>query len=1221
MTSPHRHISASELIGSWPVVPHPTDGYSKSYLLTGTIMESAKILGMRTDSSGFDVHNKSLALYVNGAFTQVDFNDYGPGLYSIDQVVANINGDVGSTVAYADNGFLLLKSPTSGDGSSLKVQSITGYEELPAELGLLSGTEVFAGELEKATHLDPTRQVATPGQLAALWGEPLTADHFNRIAMQLATSVDDSHNLFYKRRTAQKKVYETTLAGVPSFQLATSDMVYMGPDAAPTANQLEEVIAILDENDDEIVVESENIANTTTGTVTFAIEADTESQLVTFNSLSPFQSTDPAGDWYVRVQGLAGGASALNGVLLKILEFRSSSQVVVHPVVPSTGQVIKSDQTTASATQQRVQIITEKARVEGFYSDAGLTQRAEQVNAARQGPLAVTRIERNNRIYCATGDFVAQGVIVGDLVSWDAAGASSPYTNQGTYRVSAVVDAKTLELCAEDFSSALLNPVGPVHGNVTITSDGDFLSQPYVKFVNPDAVPNGNVRIHYLGSSTLKEAMDDVATFAGSVRHAQEAEANLQKAIIGLAGPSMDSLADVLSWVYGDRRNNLENTIVQLQNEHHNDDTGGGGGRHSDIRPDTLDMFPGISGATGIFRNASGEDTSTIVKMGLRDSADAGYQFSVNGQGNVSIGDLAGGATDLYISRTTRRAQFGIETSGVGNYTDVFFYSANADAWVDIWGGGTGATAAVYLGTNTGYWSIETFEGNARKALEFNIPGQHETLVLDGLNGYVGIGTSVPSSLLTLKARSSSDDDMLELRGNNDTQDIIRMIFRPRGNTGSQVGWIQAYDDGAGPDEPAFSIQAFNELYLGSNLSMYFRPGFMDAWYMHWFSGHLLPMTTSMDIGATGEEVRHFYGYQATIGGGSSDYHTLFRPKNVDKGLSVVGWSYAAVGYAGPFGTGTPGDEFTVMTLGVQGTSGVSPLNYLVSEEALTIRTDNPDNSLYLQAASLLELRSGADGSSGIKYMNFRVAGTIRWRIEEDGDLVPVTTGLDLGSSGAPLADGYFSGAVSIVPDGMLVLGGTAGALEGGVYYTEAIDVLSVQQQAGAAFLFTPATFQPPGDLNRDLGTSSLRWIGVYGGRGVFNDTALKHPSSLLELQARVARNQVLAAARVYWNTSEWSLVEAATIFNVSGLGPSTPYNNASYVEVDLDYPVDLKSAVLVTSLPAGASYNSPNSDVYSAHLIQGGAAAGYADRVVVRSTATGSTHEFMMVVIGSSVI
>ena len=212
MPAPYRHISAAELMGSWPVVPHPVDGYSKPYLLTGTIMETAKVLGMRRAPSGFDVHNKSLAIYVDGAFNQVDFDDYGPGLYSLTQVVSNINADVAAAVAYEDNGFLLLKSTTSGQGSSIKVTSITGYEELPAELGLLSGVEALAGDLEKATHLDPTRQVATPGQLAPMWGEPMTADHFNRVAMQLAVSADDSHNLFHMKRTAQKKVYETNLA-------------------------------------------------------------------------------------------------------------------------------------------------------------------------------------------------------------------------------------------------------------------------------------------------------------------------------------------------------------------------------------------------------------------------------------------------------------------------------------------------------------------------------------------------------------------------------------------------------------------------------------------------------------------------------------------------------------------------------------------------------------------------------------------------------------------------------------------------------------------------------------------------------------------------------------------------------------------------------------------------------------------------------------------------
>lgn len=823
MVAPYRFKSAAELIGTWPMVPHPVEGYSDTHLLTGNLIPQARILGTIRSDNGYEVQPGGVAgsfkLDIDGAEHTIVFDTAG-NTQTLQEVIDEINMDTSHTVAYDDNNFLLLKSPTPGADSYLKVIPVDGDEYMMAVLGLTANSESFGGDISSTSHIDPTRQVGTHGQIAPNWGENLTVDNFNRLAMQLAMDSERVYGLVARKRLAVRKEVTIDLDSVTvdEWQLAGDGvgLVYMGPTAAPDADHLEDYITILDLDHNEYTVEKEYVEggeSYTDGNVDCEIEDDTGNQLVTLSGHSIFHDTDPENDYYVKLTGLSGiSAPSVASGMWKILEYRSATQVVIS-CVTDTGVTIVLNGTSATGDRARVQIQTVKVRALGFYSDATCDTRAEHIQVTRATEI-VTQVERNNRVYCETGDFITDGVVAGDLVFWDDAGNDTPFSNftggdpdyavGGTpYHVLSVLDAKTLELAGNDFGPVMLNAVGTL-GEITIKSDGDFLTQPFVKFEDPLAVPSTDFIVVYMGSSTLQDTSSDVAAFAGSVRYSAETSSQVQKAILGIVGPSVDSMTDALAWLYQDRRNNLENTINQLGKEHYRDDSTEGGGRHSIIRPDKIDMFPAIAGDTFILRSDAA-DTVLTYKQQLKNNT-GNRLFYIDAFGGVGIGDSANGTSSyaLNIAKSTGAAKIKLFTSSGSAGIDML---ATGSSLTNVWTVNSGTISTKMADDGGDY--IEMLLASGATHMSFNgyrsAVSYPDALVVTS-GGRVGVGLTNPSSAFHVKNRTSAQEWMaLE----NYEQEAGYLGFYFHGYTATcdgRIGFLEGNDN--------FGIHTPNSLYI-----------------------------------------------------------------------------------------------------------------------------------------------------------------------------------------------------------------------------------------------------------------------------------------------------------------------------------------------------------------------------------------------------------------------
>jgi len=629
MASPFEYASVASLLGSWPTVP-VIGSLGAPTLLPRTLLTKARILSARKEpSAGFNVSGQSFYLDVDGTPFHISFT--GVGNLSLSSVISQINGTpLIPVVAYRDNGFLRLESPTSGETSSLRIRTDISSDVLFA-LGLFSETISRGGDLVPAATVQPESQVALPGQVSWTEGEPFEARVFNRALFQLGINNDRNEGILSKKRIAVKDELLATYTTASPQGRTLSGYIYCGDVTAPTTDQLEKWFAVLDSDGRELVKENQIVLNS--GTASFSTEADTLDTLVT-SGTSVFQGSDPQTDRYVVPSGLTGLPATLNGVPLKIIQYRSPTVVAVSPVNPNSGDLIPIYITQNGISFTRTQIDTVKCQVDGVYDSPGGT-RVENIKVNRLASQAVTRVELGDRILCSGATFVTSGVVPGDQVVWSGHGVTSPYSNNATYRVAKVIDERTLELVANDWGPVVLNPdlFSGTPGSVVVSTDGSFWLNPFIRFKSDGAIPaNGqSIRILYSKMSTLRDATDDPAVFLGpGVKYDNEVDDTVQKAILAIIGPSATSITD---YVLGDRRNNLEDLDIRLGKEHYQHD-----GRHSTIRPDIINFFPGVVGPNLILRNTGSDSDAEIVRMSLRNVADTANQFLMTNPGFMGIG-------------------------------------------------------------------------------------------------------------------------------------------------------------------------------------------------------------------------------------------------------------------------------------------------------------------------------------------------------------------------------------------------------------------------------------------------------------------------------------------------------------------------------------------------------------------------------------------------------
>jgi len=692
-----RHANAGSFIGSWPILPSVVAG--QPVLLPRTIRENATILGIqRETAAGYDLDGRSFLLNVDSTPHTISFS-YASTL-PLSEVISQINSGAGVTVAYNDNGFLKLQSPTAGDTSYLKIETdpSSSPTDVLLNLGLFPETEAYAGDLTQAQHVDPDRQVATPGQMAMAEGESFEARVFNRALASLAINNDRNEGQLSKKRVASRDSFDVASYSVPGavhgIQLSGDLLAYAGRTSTPSVAELQKFFSILDSEGRELT-KVLYVPDVTGVTGTFSTATDGSGKQIctsaAFNALS--EATYEAGAYYLVSSAFTGGAAVLNGKPLKIVEIRgglgASSEAAIENIDPATGDVIAiTDSGIAFEVCERT---ATKVVVDGVFENvttatAG-TPRLENTPVAKRSSIVPTRIELGNRIVCAGEDFTASPALqVGDLVTWASSTIDSPFNNNGTYRVDKVIDPETIQVIASDWGSAILNPAttGGSIGTLTISTDGDFILNPFLRFpsTDSDALPDvGEVfEVVYLKGTTFREATDNnPAIFQSDVRFNQEADDTVARAVLRIWGPSVTSIDDVL---YGDYRINLEHIDSRLNEEHYSYDdaekTGSSAddtrswGRHKDIRPDTINMWGYSTAETRMYLRSTADSSSATLTdphelISVRDVNDV-KKLAVTALGHITNHDSFDSThalIDLFVDATDRYKLWGSSDSSV----------------------------------------------------------------------------------------------------------------------------------------------------------------------------------------------------------------------------------------------------------------------------------------------------------------------------------------------------------------------------------------------------------------------------------------------------------------------------------------------------------------------------------------------------------------------------
>ena len=655
MTAPFGYKDVSRLMGSWPIAvlqdPAPVQQIQPDALSV-----RATILGIRRETSdGYLVGGTSLNLYADVGGTPtlhvVSFPaGTGSGLtiehFTLAEVIAAFQASApplpANTAQNSDN-FLLLQSQTVGQASYLRLESITTAEGVFPILGLEDGDIALGGGIKDTQHVDPSRQVASAGQLAMNHGERFSADVFNRLAMQLGINVDTQKGVSGRRRFAVRTKETFTGTGAFSAQIGTvsGSPAFLGKIVGPTVEEIKKVAIVVDAEGNQYTREQQLLPADVGFDLDFTWDSDTEEQRVNSSTMT-FVATDIDEPVYVIAVNLSGGPAVLNHHPMKIVRFIDVDNAVVDSVDPATGDRLQI--TEASRSGRRQFIYHAACVIDGFFEDAGLTTPLVQGTPVPLGSAAgaLTAILSNDRIEVDQGgvDFTLN-TNPGDLVQWTGAVGTAPWSNDGTYRVKQVINPKVIELVTKDYGPVFLNPnVGVGLGSVTVESDGDFFVNPYVRFVSPTVgnlqsgigaiPPSGSFFIVFMEASSLEAAVDaDPAALTNPLASELEATDITQQAIMRLVGPSASEFSDVL---YGKEILNMD----FLSREHKPNS-----GRHSTIHPDIIDMFPGVAGSTVTVRSdvlGTADDFDTL-KIRLVEALLTKSKFAVFSNGHVGIGD------------------------------------------------------------------------------------------------------------------------------------------------------------------------------------------------------------------------------------------------------------------------------------------------------------------------------------------------------------------------------------------------------------------------------------------------------------------------------------------------------------------------------------------------------------------------------------------------------
>lgn len=536
MSSPFKVRDLGQLIGSWPFIPDSSG--SSVVQAPSSIDARATILGLvREPGSGYAVGGKNFNLWVDvggvPTATQVTFT---AGNKTLVEVITTINTALGLTVASDDNGFLRLTSPTIGADSYLRLESISGSEDVFAALGLFSETIAQGGDISQAQHIDPSRGVAGSKQYSVAVGEPLEAATVNRGLLQVGFNAGAAEGRT-SIGTRTRKVRETVVAsGEIGFQVGTSDptrKIYVGNTTTPSNAELKGLIRVLDTEGKELV---RDVFFPTGETVT---GVDVQSNVS--GSSREYVTVDLNGGTF------AGGIQV--GDFIQFLDPAGGLESEPRRVVQTVGFGFLMVETGGLGVGNINGINIEKyegygsvkVQVEGFYDSfsapATFGSRVEGVsNPVPASTGTVTAVERGNRVVVSDPAVIFTNANVNDLVVWTSAGSSSPWSNNGTYRIKAIIDDNTLELVNEDYSPAILNPdtTGGL-GDIAVTSEGAFAATPFIRLTpqtegnaatGVGLVPgNGeNIILEYYVEETYVDGLVNSPNAQGSVSSSIDAD-------------------------------------------------------------------------------------------------------------------------------------------------------------------------------------------------------------------------------------------------------------------------------------------------------------------------------------------------------------------------------------------------------------------------------------------------------------------------------------------------------------------------------------------------------------------------------------------------------------------------------------------------------------------------------------------------------------------------
>lgn len=480
MAAPFKVKDVGEVLGSWPFIP---DSSGASFTQAqSALTPQATILGMvREPASGYAVGSKNFYLWrdVAGTPTQTQVS-FTAGNKTLAEVISTINTALGATVAENDNGFLRLRSPTVGANSYLRLESIAGSEDVFSVLGLYSETIARGGDYIQAQHIDPSRGVASIGQVGLNVGERLEASAINRSLLQIGINAGAPQSQLSLGRRTRKVRESVTSVGTRGILVGASDPtkgVYLGTTPTPSVEELKNLIRVLDSEGREYQKDVFFSAALTVSNADVELKTGSSStaKYATITAAGQFGSWDTG--LYVVFN------SPANGLENKPRRILNSTP---DKIIVEADDLLLADTTTTADVELYRGYGGVKVRVDGFYdtfsAPSSFGSRVEAVPVAiGSASGAVSSIERGNRVYLSDPAVNFTTANPGDLVVWANAGSSSPWSNNGSYRIKEIIDEKTITLVNEDYSPAILNPDSTGgYGDISVNSDGLFRSSPYI---------------------------------------------------------------------------------------------------------------------------------------------------------------------------------------------------------------------------------------------------------------------------------------------------------------------------------------------------------------------------------------------------------------------------------------------------------------------------------------------------------------------------------------------------------------------------------------------------------------------------------------------------------------------------------------------------------------------------------------------------------------------